>query len=257
MNLGCATGHPSFVMSASFTNQTLAQIELWTNPEAYANKVYTLPKKLDEKVAALHLEKIGVKLTKLSPKQSVLYRRGAAGPVQARALPLLSSSGMGQAEHHLLLPGLGATHVWRLGSPAIWRPGASCLLEGDLGAGKSEFARAVIQALAGEPITVPSPTFTLLQSYALPALEVGHADLYRLADPGEIAELGLEECWQHGALLVEWPDRAAWLWPAERLTLALSSAPDRGAEARRAHLSGSGRTGPTCSPALAAGFTPL
>ena len=89
VNLGCATGHPSFVMSASFTNQTLAQIELWTNPEAYANKVYTLPKKLDEKVAALHLAKIGVKLTKLSPQAVRLYRRRRPGAVQARALPLL------------------------------------------------------------------------------------------------------------------------------------------------------------------------
>ncbi|WP_029005501.1 adenosylhomocysteinase [Azorhizobium doebereinerae] len=70
VNLGNATGHPSFVMSASFTNQTLAQIELWTKPGVYEKKVYTLPKKLDEKVAALHLEKIGVKLTKLSDKQS-------------------------------------------------------------------------------------------------------------------------------------------------------------------------------------------
>ncbi|MFL6730356.1 MAG: adenosylhomocysteinase [Sphingomicrobium sp.] len=80
VNLGCATGHPSFVMSASFANQTLAQIELWTNPEAYANKVYTLPKKLDEKVAALHLEKIGVKLTKLSPKQSSYIGVAPHGP---------------------------------------------------------------------------------------------------------------------------------------------------------------------------------
>ena len=80
VNLGCATGHPSFVMSASFTNQTLAQIELWTNPEGYANKVYTLPKKLDEKVAALHLEKIGVKLTKLSEKQSSYIGVAAHGP---------------------------------------------------------------------------------------------------------------------------------------------------------------------------------
>ena len=67
-------------MSASFTNQTLAQIELWTNPEGYANKVYTLPKKLDEKVAALHLEKIGVKLTKLSPKQSSYIGVAPQGP---------------------------------------------------------------------------------------------------------------------------------------------------------------------------------
>ena len=70
VNLGNAMGHPSFVMSSSFTNQTLAQIELWTNPKAYEKKVYTLPKKLDEKVARLHLEKIGVKLTKLRDDQS-------------------------------------------------------------------------------------------------------------------------------------------------------------------------------------------
>ena len=78
--MGCGTGHPSFVMSASFANQTLAQIELWTNPEGYANKVYTLPKRLDEKVAALHLEKIGVKLTKLSEKQSAYIGIAAKGP---------------------------------------------------------------------------------------------------------------------------------------------------------------------------------
>jgi adenosylhomocysteinase len=70
VNLGNATGHPSFVMSASFTNQTLAQIELWTNGAAYEKKVYTLPKRLDEKVAMLHLEKLGVKLTKLSKDQA-------------------------------------------------------------------------------------------------------------------------------------------------------------------------------------------
>jgi adenosylhomocysteinase len=70
MNLGCANGHPSFVMSNSFTNQTMAQIELWCNPGKYKVGVYTLPKKLDEKVAQLHLEKLGVKLTKLSKKQA-------------------------------------------------------------------------------------------------------------------------------------------------------------------------------------------
>ncbi|MFN6936126.1 MAG: adenosylhomocysteinase, partial [Tsuneonella sp.] len=70
VNLGCATGHPSFVMSASFTNQTLAQIELFTNPEQYENQVYVLPKHLDEKVAALHLDKLGVMLTQLSKRQA-------------------------------------------------------------------------------------------------------------------------------------------------------------------------------------------
>ncbi|WP_341989124.1 adenosylhomocysteinase [Azorhizobium sp. AG788] len=80
VNLGNATGHPSFVMSASFTNQTLAQIELWTKPGQYDKKVYTLPKKLDEKVAALHLDKIGVKLTKLSDKQSEYIGVAQEGP---------------------------------------------------------------------------------------------------------------------------------------------------------------------------------
>ena len=80
VNLGCATGHPSFVMSASFTNQTLAQIELWTRNEQYKNDVYVLPKHLDEKVAALHLEKLGVQLSKLTPKQSSYINVPEAGP---------------------------------------------------------------------------------------------------------------------------------------------------------------------------------
>ena len=80
VNLGCATGHPSFVMSASFTNQTLAQIELWTNHSAYENKVYILPKTLDEKVARLHLAKLGVKLTTLTPKQAKYISVPEQGP---------------------------------------------------------------------------------------------------------------------------------------------------------------------------------
>ncbi|MGF1608074.1 MAG: adenosylhomocysteinase [Kiloniellales bacterium] len=80
VNLGCATGHPSFVMSASFTNQVLAQIELWSNPGKYEKKVYVLPKQLDEKVAALHLEKVGAKLTKLSEKQASYIGVSSSGP---------------------------------------------------------------------------------------------------------------------------------------------------------------------------------
>ena len=80
VNLGCAMGHPSFVMSASFTNQVLAQIELWQNPGKYENKVYILPKLLDEKVARLHLAKLGVKLTKLSPKQAAYIGVPEQGP---------------------------------------------------------------------------------------------------------------------------------------------------------------------------------
>ena len=80
VNLGCATGHPSFVMSASFTNQVLAQIELWQNQGKYERKVYVLPKHLDEKVAALHLAKVGAKLTKLTQKQADYLGIPPAGP---------------------------------------------------------------------------------------------------------------------------------------------------------------------------------
>jgi adenosylhomocysteinase len=80
VNLGCATGHPSFVMSASFTNQVLAQIELWTKGDKYQNQVYVLPKHLDEKVAMLHLEKLGVQLSTLTAKQSAYLGIAAEGP---------------------------------------------------------------------------------------------------------------------------------------------------------------------------------
>ena len=80
VNLGCATGHPSFVMSASFTNQTIAQIELWNNSGKYENKVYVLPKHLDEKVAMLHLNKVGAKLTKLTKDQADYISVGVKGP---------------------------------------------------------------------------------------------------------------------------------------------------------------------------------
>ena len=97
VNLGNAMGHPSFVMSSSFTNQTLAQIELWTNPGKYEKKVYTLPKHLDEKVARLHLDKIGVKLTKLSRQAVDLYRHAGRGAVQGGSISVLS----------LVIPGRG------------------------------------------------------------------------------------------------------------------------------------------------------
>ena len=80
VNLGCATGHPSFVMSASFTNQVLAQLELWKNSKNYENKVYVLPKHLDEKVASLHLKKVGAKLTELTDKQAEYIGVSKQGP---------------------------------------------------------------------------------------------------------------------------------------------------------------------------------
>ena len=87
LNLGCATGHPSFVMSCSFTNQAIAQLELWNERKSgkYEKKVYVLPKHLDEKVAALHLEKIGVKLTKLSAEQAAYINVPIEGPYKPAA----------------------------------------------------------------------------------------------------------------------------------------------------------------------------
>ena len=85
VNLGCATGHPSFVMSASFSNQVIAQIELWQNYKNYENKVYVLPKHLDEKVATLHLKKVGAKLTKLSKDQADYISVGVEGPFKPNA----------------------------------------------------------------------------------------------------------------------------------------------------------------------------
>lgn len=120
-------------------------------------------------------------------------------------------------------------------------PGSVLLLEGDLGAGKSELARAVIRARAGADIPVPSPTFTLLQSYALPGIDIAHCDLYRLRGEDEVVELGLEECWRHGALIVEWPDRAGDLWPRERLRIVLDQPSPDAPDLRRARLQGTGR----------------
>ena len=87
LNLGCATGHPSFVMSCSFTNQAIAQLELWNERKSgkYEKKVYVLPKHLDEKVAALHLDKIGVKLTKLSAEQAAYINVPVEGPYKPAA----------------------------------------------------------------------------------------------------------------------------------------------------------------------------
>jgi len=83
VNLGCAMGHPSFVMSNSFTNQVLAQIELWNHSDKYENKVYVLPKHLDEKVARLHLEKVGAKLEKLTEEQAKYIGVPINGPFKA------------------------------------------------------------------------------------------------------------------------------------------------------------------------------
>ncbi len=94
-------------------------------------------------------------------------------------------------------------------------------LSGDLGAGKSVLARATIRSLAGPDVEVPSPTFTLVQCYQAPTFEIWHADLFRLADAGEVDELGLEDAFETAATLIEWPERAGERLPARRLEIRL------------------------------------
>lgn len=106
------------------------------------------------------------------------------------------------------------------------RPGDVILLEGGIGAGKTHFARALIQSLMSEPEDVPSPTFTLVQVYDGPDSEIWHADLYRLTDPNEAIELGLEEAFETAICLIEWPDRLADLTPQEALTLTFQAQED-------------------------------
>jgi tRNA threonylcarbamoyladenosine biosynthesis protein TsaE len=117
-------------------------------------------------------------------------------------------------------------------------PGDLICLEGDLGAGKTSFARAFIHALQDEPEEVPSPTFTLLQSYETKAGPVHHFDLYRIENPAEAGPLGFEDTLGEGMVLVEWPERLGPLLPRERLSLRLEFGPTP--DSRRAILRGFG-----------------
>lgn len=138
----------------------------------------------------------------------------------------------------LYFPALSETALVRLAEEIAFAlmPGDVLALEGDLGAGKTTFARALIRALSGGLQTeVPSPTFTLVQTYETARFDIAHFDLYRLADPHELLELGLDLALKRGVAVIEWPSRAADLLPAERITLTLS---DTGAiETRDATLS--------------------
>ena len=128
---------------------------------------------------------------------------------------------------------------------AALEPGDLVTLSGDLGAGKTTLARALIRFLAKDPvIAVPSPTFTLIQNYDLPRFPLIHADLYRLSGPGELAELGFEDLPEEAVVLLEWPDRAAGFLPADRLDIALTLMPQQGLEMRSARLTGYGNFAP-------------
>lgn len=108
----------------------------------------------------------------------------------------------------------------RLGADLL--AGDCILLSGGIGAGKSHFSRALIQSRLSEPEDVPSPTFTLVQTYELPDCQLWHADLYRLTDPDQIIELGLLDAFESAICLVEWPDRLGELAPANALTISFS-----------------------------------
>ncbi|MCA8932800.1 MAG: tRNA (adenosine(37)-N6)-threonylcarbamoyltransferase complex ATPase subunit type 1 TsaE [Rhodospirillaceae bacterium] len=139
---------------------------------------------------------------------------------------------------HLVLADEAATCA--LGArlvPAL-RPGDVVLLAGGLGTGKTTLARAGIQAALGGPAEVPSPTFTLVQTYDLPAGTLWHFDLYRLGDPAEVLELGFEDAVADGMVLVEWPDRLGPLLPARHILLDLRAEP--GSDRRSADLTFAG-----------------
>lgn len=133
------------------------------------------------------------------------------------------------------LPDLAATEALAAALAAILRPGDAVLLQGPLGAGKSAFARALLRAASGNPaLEVPSPTFTLLQSYDTMRGVIHHFDLWRLDGLGGLAELGWDDA-RADIVLVEWPDRLGGLWPDGALMIALAVLSE---DARQAHISG-------------------
>jgi tRNA threonylcarbamoyl adenosine modification protein YjeE len=167
----------------------------------------------------------------------------AAGPVTAmKAMPV-------GRPRTLRLDSLAQVRSLGRKLAGILRPGDVVLLRGDLGAGKTEIARAIIQARAGDAVDVPSPTFTLVQTYETPGLTIAHADLYRIERLDELAELGLDEALDQGAVLVEWPDRAGDVWPKSRLEIGLKL--DGEGPARIATLNGEGAWEPRLDEAFA------
>src|SRR6202041_97484 len=137
---------------------------------------------------------------------------------------LLTTSG--GASFTVTLPNLQALADFMTDIAAALEPGVLVTLSGDLGAGKTTFARALIRYLAGdEAIEVPSPTFTLMQTYELPRFTLVHADLYRLSGAAEVPELGFDHLPDGAVVLLEWPDRAAGLLPADRFDITFTLAP--------------------------------
>lgn len=145
----------------------------------------------------------------------------------------------------LALDDEAATHRFAADIAIALEPSDFVTLSGDLGAGKTTFARALIRSLAGDPkLAVPSPTFTLMQSYELTRFPLVHADLYRLSSPDELAELGFDDLPEGSVVLMEWPDRAASLLPANRIDIAFALSANRPEERRDVVVSGYGALAP-------------
>jgi tRNA threonylcarbamoyl adenosine modification protein YjeE len=141
----------------------------------------------------------------------------------------------------IALPDEAATRALAAALAALLKPGDLVTLSGDLGAGKTTFARALIRHLASnDAIEVPSPTFTLMQSYELPRFPLVHADLYRLNGPGELGELGVDDVAEDSVVLLEWPDRAEDMLSPDRFDIAFTLVPAQGTSYRNARLTGHG-----------------
>src|ERR1700726_4235153 len=150
-------------------------------------------------------------------------------------------SATGGTSFTVTLPNEQATARFAIDIAAALRPGDMVTLSGDLGAGKTTFARALIRYLAGNETTeVPSPTFTLMQSYDLPRFQVVHVDLYRTTGTAELAELGFDDLPEGAVVLLEWPDRAGNRLPPDRLDITLTLAPKLKLEFRHALVTGHG-----------------
>jgi tRNA threonylcarbamoyl adenosine modification protein YjeE len=147
----------------------------------------------------------------------------------------------GGASFSVTLPNEAATARFAMDVAAALEPGDLVTLSGDLGAGKTTFARALIRYLAGDDtVEVPSPTFTLIQSYELPRFLLVHADFYRLSGTAELAELGFEDMPEETVVLLEWPDRAAGFLPPDRVDITFTLAPQSGPESRNVRVVGYG-----------------
>src|SRR5262249_11084688 len=150
------------------------------------------------------------------------------------------ASGSGEALFTVALATEQATRRLAMDVAAMLAPGDLVTLSGDLGAGKTTFARVVIRHLAGDyRLEVPSPTFTLIQTYVLPRFTVVHGDLYRVSESRELIELGFEDT-RDAAVLLEWPERIADTLPKDRLDVAFTLKPERGLNYRDARITGHG-----------------